>query len=132
MRGNRKYDTSPELRLRSALHRHGFRFRKHVRVDGSNVRVTPDIVFPRRRLAVFVDGCFWHSCQEHGTRPRSNADYWSLKLARNRARDALVNRGLASAGWHVLRIWEHVPTDEAVTLVAAALGRGGVEVGSLK
>ena len=102
-----------------------------MRVDAPNVRVTPDIVFPRRRLAVFVDGCFWHCCPEHGNRPRSNANYWSLKLARNQARDEFVNYELARAGWHVLRVWEHVPTHEAASLVAAALDRRGVEFDAL-
>lgn len=121
MRGNRKYDTWPERRLRSALHRTGLRFRKHLNITGASVRVAPDIVFPRRRLAVFVDGCFWHCCPEHGTRPQSNSGYWSPKLARNRARDARVNEELSTAGWEVLRIWEHVSTREAVQLVATAL-----------
>jgi len=121
MRGNRKYDTSPERRLRSALHRRGLRFRKHTQIQGESVRVAPDIVFPRRRLAVFVDGCFWHSCPQHGSRPRTNSNYWSTKLARNESRDARVNDELAAAGWSVLRIWEHIPTDDAVLLVTAAL-----------
>lgn len=69
--------------------------------------VRPDFVFAHRRLAVFVDGCFWHGCPEHGTRPAGNAAFWSAKLASNAARDARVNRGLRRAGWRVLRIWEH-------------------------
>jgi DNA mismatch endonuclease (patch repair protein) len=70
-------------------------------------RVRPDFVFPRRRLAVFVDGCFWHGCPWHGTRPKGNAAFWRRKFARNRERDRVVNRALRRAGWRVLRIWEH-------------------------
>ena len=128
MRANRKVDTSPELRLRSALHRRGLRFRKHFRIDVGAVRVTPDVVFPRRRLAVFVDGCFWHGCPEHGTRPATNVGYWSAKLARNRERDARVNDALGLAGWEVLRLWEHVPPEEAVeTVTSAVRARMGID-----
>jgi DNA mismatch endonuclease (patch repair protein) len=67
----------------------------------------PDFVFPKLRLAVFVDGCFWHACPLHATKPRNNAAFWRKKLARNRARDRKVNRTLRAAGWRVLRIWEH-------------------------
>jgi DNA mismatch endonuclease (patch repair protein) len=69
--------------------------------------VRPDFVFPKRRLAVFVDGCFWHGCPKHATRPRGNAAFWRRKLAANKARDRRVNRVLRAAGWRVLRIWEH-------------------------
>jgi DNA mismatch endonuclease (patch repair protein) len=75
--------------------------------DVEVVRVRPDFVFPRLRLAVFVDGCFWHACPVHATRPRSNAAFWRRKLAANKARDRRVNRTLRAAGWRVLRIWEH-------------------------
>jgi DNA mismatch endonuclease (patch repair protein) len=80
-----------------------------------------DIVFPRPRLAVFVDGCFWHCCPEHGGRPKANAEYWTPKLARNVERDRQTDARLRSAGWTVLRIWEHVPPDRAANLVAEAL-----------
>lgn len=132
MRGNRKVDTSPELRLRSGLHRQGLRFRKNCRIDVAGLPVTPDIVFPGRRVAVFVDGCFWHSCPEHGTRPRSNEGYWSAKLARNRARDALVDQRLHDAGWRVIRVWEHVPPADAISLVASAVTTEGTERGHLR
>ena len=122
MRGNRRTDTGPELRLRSELHRRGLRFRKDFLVRAGETKVRPDIVFPRRRLAVFVDGCFWHSCPDHGTRPRANASYWSAKLARNTERDRTVNIGLSTEGWLVLRIWEHTPVPEAADRVATALG----------
>jgi DNA mismatch endonuclease, patch repair protein len=107
-------DTKPEVALRSALHRSGLRFRKDypVRVNGKLIR--PDIAFPRRRVAVFVDGCFWHSCPEHGRRPGKNGEYWLPKLTRNVARDREQTQALESAGWAVVRIWEHVTPAEAV------------------
>jgi DNA mismatch endonuclease (patch repair protein) len=71
------------------------------------LKVKPDFVFRARRVAVFVDGCFWHGCPRHGTRPRGNAAFWRRKFAANRARDARVTRALRRAGWHVLRLWEH-------------------------
>jgi DNA mismatch endonuclease (patch repair protein) len=71
------------------------------------LRVRPDFVFPQARLAVFVDGCFWHGCPRHGTRPRSNAKFWRSKIARNQSRDRTVTRVLRKTGWKVLRIWEH-------------------------
>jgi DNA mismatch endonuclease, patch repair protein len=121
MRGNRSVDTRPELRLRSALHRRGLRFRKNllIRTEGRSARA--DIVFPRKRVAVFVDGCFWHACPEHGHIPRSNRPYWEQKLARNAERDTAVNAALESERWKVLRIWEHVETDQAADQIAAAL-----------
>ena len=69
--------------------------------------VRPDFVFPKLRLAVFVDGCFWHGCPQHETKPRNNAAFWRRKFAANKARDRLVNRALRSNGWRVLRVWEH-------------------------
>jgi len=70
-------------------------------------RVRPDFVFPKLNLAVFVDGCFWHACPKHATKPRNNAAFWQKKLAANQARDRVVNRTLRAAGWRVVRIWEH-------------------------
>jgi DNA mismatch endonuclease (patch repair protein) len=121
MRGNKREDTRPEAALRSALHRRGYRFRIHLRIDTDDVRVRPDIVFTRRRLAVFIDGCYWHSCPIHGNQPRANASYWHWKLATNKARDARVNVALRRSGWTVLRLWEHVPAAEAADAVAAVL-----------
>lgn len=98
----RSRDTKPELTLRRALFRRGLRFRVRMRLKGK-----PDIVFTRAKLAVFVDGCFWHGCPEHGTSPKSNSVYWIGKLARNRERDAEVATMLAAQGWHVIRYWDH-------------------------
>lgn len=107
MRANRKMGTKPETRLRSALHRRGLRFRKAVLVAAGDVKVRPDVVFTRARLAVFLDGCFWHACPEHGTSPTVNAGYWLPKLRRNFERDRLVDEALLAAGWAVVRVWEH-------------------------
>lgn len=88
----------------------GWRKQQEVRIQKSEVRilkVRPDFVFPKLRLAVFVDGCFWHGCPQHATKPRTNAAFWRKKFAANRARDVLVTRTLRRNGWRVLRIWEH-------------------------
>ncbi len=85
--------------------------------------VRPDFVFARPRLAVFVDGCFWHGCPEHGTRPAGNAAFWTAKLAANAARDARVNRGLRRSGWRVLRIWEHELTRKRAAQLTRRLRR---------
>ena len=113
MRANRRRDTRPEVRLRSALHVRRLRFRTDFLIEVGGVRVRPDVVFTRSRVAVFVDGCFWHSCPDHGNTPRQNADYWSTKLARNLARDQRVNTALNEAGWTIFRIWEHEDPQEA-------------------
>lgn len=120
MRANRRAGTKPEQALRSELHRRGARFRKDRLVRAGEVRVKVDIVFPRQRLAVFVDGCFWHGCPDHGHVPRSNSHYWTSKLARNAARDRLTTAALEEAGWRVLRLWEHTPAYEAADVVLSA------------
>lgn len=116
MRANRKTGSTPEVRLRTALHRRGLRFRKNHLVVLNGVRVTPDVVFTRARLAVFVDGCFWHRCPQHGTAPRANAAYWIRKLTRNAQRDRSVDEALWASGWATVRMWEH----EIVHIQAAA------------
>ncbi|MFE6233745.1 very short patch repair endonuclease [Cellulosimicrobium sp. NPDC057862] len=102
----RRRDTKPELALRRVLHAHGLRYRVAFPVPGQRRR-TIDIAFTRPRVAVFVDGCFWHGCPEHGTSPRSNSEWWRIKLAANHARDLDTNRLLEQQGWLVLRYWEH-------------------------
>ncbi len=121
MRGNRKVDTGPEVRLRSALHRAGLRFRKNYPVLAGGLRVRPDVVFPRSRVAVFLDGCFWHACPQHGTQPTSNVAYWAPKLARNVDRDRSVDNAMFEAGWIVVRVWEHETPEKAARRVAAAV-----------
>ena len=115
MRSNRRSDTTPEVLLRSLLHRSGLRFRKDYAIRLPSGKVThSDIAFPRRKVAVFVDGCFWHCCPEHGTIPKSNQAYWVPKLRENVERDKSVTEGLLSEGWQVIRIWEHMhPVDAA-------------------
>ena len=122
MKANRRADTKPELALRSALHALGYRYRKDFRLDLPARRVRPDIAFTARKVAVFVDGCFWHACPDHGSQPKNNEWYWSPKLARNVERDRAADAALAQAGWIVVRLWEHVPVTEAVALVTAAVG----------
>jgi DNA mismatch endonuclease (patch repair protein) len=121
MRANPRANTKPEVRVRSALHALGYRFRKGLPIEAAGIRVRPDIVFPRRRVAVFIDGCFWHSCPEHGNMPESNTHYWKPKLERNAIRDARVTEALKGAGWHVVRIWEHVPEHEAIAVIESSL-----------
>ena len=123
MRSNRRTDTKPEVALRSLLHRGGLRFRKDyaIRLPPGRV-VHADVAFPRRKLAVFVDGCFWHSCPEHGTVPKSNRAYRVPKLQENVARDRATDAALRSQGWRVLRVWEHLGATGAAKQVAAELG----------
>ncbi len=124
MLGNRGRDTKPEVALRSALHAAGLRFRKDYPMKLDGVRFRPDIVFTRAKVAVFVDGCFWHSCPQHGTTPTRNADYWLPKLGRNVERDREQDHVLRAHGWLSVRIWEHVPVAEATATVVASLGLG--------
>src|SRR5437899_167483 len=96
MRSNRRRDTAAELTVRSELHRRGLRFRVDLPLHLSERTVRPDVVFVRARLAVFIDGCFWHCCPKHGTSPRTNSDYWLPKLERNVARDRAVDASLVT------------------------------------
>lgn len=122
MRANKSRDTAPELALRSALHHAGHRFRVHLSVGVDEGRpVVIDIAFTRSLFAVFVDGCFWHACPDHGVVPRANARYWQPKLARNKERDLATAARLDAAGWSVLRVWEHDPVDRAVDAIEAGL-----------
>lgn len=119
--------TAPELALRSALHARGLRFRVHRR-PLPELRREADLVFSRARIAVFVDGCFWHSCPEHGTQPRTNEDWWRRKLAGNRARDDDTDHQLRQAGWLPVRVWEHEPVEEAARRVQELLRQRSGEV----
>ncbi len=110
-------DTAAEILIRRRLHALGLRYRVD-RAPVASLRRRADIVFPARRVAVFVDGCFWHSCPEHATRPRANASWWEAKLARNVARDEETNRQLADAGWTVVRVWEHESPIDAAERIA--------------
>lgn len=120
MSRQRSRDTGPELRLRHELHAAGRRYRVGYPIPGVRRR-SIDIAFTRTKVAVFIDGCFWHACPEHGTRPKADAAWWTAKLQRNVERDRETDEALAALGWTVIRIWEHVPTAEAVDLVESAL-----------
>lgn len=120
MRGNQRRDTVPEMAIRRAVHARGLRYRVDSRpVPDLNRRA--DLVFTRAKVAVFVDGCYWHGCPEHGTVARTNVDYWSSKIQRNRARDRETNTLLAERGWVSLRIWEHETVTTAVEKIVAAV-----------
>ena len=121
MRANRRINTTPEIALRSLLHRMGYRFRKDFPIIIGSTRIRPDVAFTKRHVAVFVDGCFWHACPEHCDLPKSNLEYWLPKLERNTRKDRLQDDLLRSAGWTVLRIWEHVSPAEAAQLVISAI-----------
>lgn len=120
MVSNRGRGTSLEVKLRSALHRRGLRFWKNRRpVPG--LRCNADVVFPRQKVAVFVNGCFWHGCPQHATWPVTNEEFWRRKIEGNRERDQLQARELAAAGWTVVRLWEHQSLDEMVDEVVSAV-----------
>jgi DNA mismatch endonuclease (patch repair protein) len=112
MQRQRRKDTQPELAIRRALHRAGLRYRIGLPVTGSPRR-TIDIAFTRIKLALFVDGCFWHGCPEHATWPKANAAWWEAKILKNRERDRETTRHLEAEGWTVIRIWEHEPAENA-------------------
>lgn len=125
MMSNRRRDTKPEMRVRRILHAAGLRYRIDARPIAAS-RSRADIVFTRRRIAVFIDGCFWHRCPIHGTAPKANAAYWGPKLDRNAKRDSDVTAALTAAGWTVLRFWEHEdPRDVAREVVANWLAAEG-------
>jgi DNA mismatch endonuclease (patch repair protein) len=128
MKSQRQRDTAAEKALRSLLHRRGLRFRVHYRLPG--LRRQADIAFPRARIAVFVDGCFWHGCPDHGTWPKENAVWWREKIEANQRRDADTDARLMEKGWSVIRVWEHERPDAVAPVIAArvrgtsARGRG--------
>jgi DNA mismatch endonuclease (patch repair protein) len=115
-------DTPAELALRSAVHRAGLRYRVDLRPH-SSVRGRADLVFQAARVAVYVDGCFWHACPEHGTWPKANADWWRQKIEANIRRDRESDRRLTEAGWLVLRFWEHENPAEAARVIVRQVRR---------
>lgn len=123
MLANRRRDTGPELAVRRILHRAGLRYR----VDSAPVprlRFRADIVFSRARVAVFIDGCYWHMCPQHFVMPVANLDYWQPKLERNVLRDRQADELLRREGWEVLRFWEHEsPTASASAIIATLAAR---------
>ncbi len=109
------YDTGPELRLRRALWKRGWRYRLKTKLPGK-----PDMVFVSQRVAIFVDGCFWHGCPKHGVSPKTNQKFWEEKLRANLMRDREVGASLREAGWTVIRFWEHDVNDRLGLIVAMA------------
>lgn len=123
MRGNVRRDTKPEVQVRRLLHAAGLRYRVDHPALASDRRRRADIVFTKRRIAVFIDGCFWHGCPQHFIAPKANADYWGPKIARNRERDSHTTTQLEAEGWTVLRFWEHQSSlDVAERIIAAVRG----------
>jgi DNA mismatch endonuclease, patch repair protein len=120
MSRQRRRDTTPEVELRKKLHHLGLRFRVNFPVPGLSRR-TIDIAFTRKKIAVFVDGCFWHVCPQHGTWPATNEEWWRTKLLGNAKRDRETDDLLVGLGWHVLRVWEHENVEVAVQRVLDAL-----------
>jgi DNA mismatch endonuclease (patch repair protein) len=119
MLSNKSRDTGPELAVRRALHAAGFRYRVDFR-PSLELRTRADIVFTRQKIAVFIDGCFWHGCPVHATSPKRNSGYWGPKLARNVERDLEMTSRLEGLGWLVLRFWEHEDVEPVVEAIAAA------------
>ena len=117
MQGNKGRDTTPELAVRRLLHAAGLRYRVNYR-PLPGLRRTADIVFTRKRIAVFVDGCFWHSCPIHATSPKTNSTFWRAKLEANVARDADTTARLRAAGWTVLRYWEHQDSSDVADSIS--------------
>lgn len=121
MRRTRQRDTGPELAVRAALWRHGVRGYRVGRRPLPGLRRNADIVFTRQRVAVFVDGCFWHGCPAHGTRVKANGEWWDKKLGDNRTRDDDTDERLADGGWTVVRAWEHESPERVATVIGDVL-----------
>lgn len=121
MRANRSRDTKPEMLVRRELHRRGWRFRVAHRPLPEDRRRTVDIAFTRLKVAVHIDGCFWHGCEEHFIPPKTNSGYWQQKIAGNRARDLDTDSRLEAQGWTVLRFWEHEDPAEVVAVIEGVL-----------
>ena len=122
MVSQRRRDTAPEVALRRVLHRRGLRFRVDAPVP-AGIRRRADVVFPTGRLAVYVDGCFWHGCDVHARSSKTNAGWWARKIAVNKARDQETDARLLAQGWTVVRVWEHEDPEPAADRIAAALAR---------
>ncbi|MER5381429.1 very short patch repair endonuclease [Streptomyces sp. NPDC002688] len=112
-------DTAPEVAVRRLLHAAGLRYRVNVPVPGIPRR-TIDIAFSKAKIAIFLDGCFWHGCPQHATQPKANAEWWRAKLDKNMARDIETTAHLEGAGWTVLRFWEHERPQHIAQVVAEA------------
>ncbi|MEU3740292.1 very short patch repair endonuclease [Streptomyces sp. NPDC032198] len=122
MQAIRSRDTKPERLIRRLLHSQGLRYRVAAK-PLPGLRRTADIVFRPAKLAVFVDGCYWHGCPQHYVPPKTNSGYWSDKVTRNVTRDRDTDERLREAGWTVLRFWEHESPDDCALTIAAAVSR---------
>lgn len=131
MKATRQRDTASELALRSVLHGLGLRYRVDAQVL-KGLRRRGDVVFRRERVAVFVDGCFWHGCPEHGTTPKANKSFWKQKIQANRRRDADTNQRLEDEGWLPMRVWEHEDPAVAGQLILKAVKARRVEASRLQ
>lgn len=120
MQANRSRDTAPELAVRRLVHARGLRYRVAARPE-SALRRTADLVFTAARVAVFIDGCFWHGCPDHRTYPRTNDVYWATKIEGNIARDVDTTAQLQAAGWTVLRFWQHESPHDVADAVEEAV-----------
>lgn len=129
MQVQRTRDTGPELAVRRRLHAAGLRYRVD-RAPMAGLRRRADLVFGPARVAVYIDGCFWHGCPEHGTRPVANGQWWDQKLARNRARDADTDQRLKEQGWLVVRVWEHEDPAAVAARICAVTERRRVQLGA--
>ncbi|MHA3700633.1 very short patch repair endonuclease [Jatrophihabitans sp. YIM 134969] len=122
MARQRHTGTGPEMLLRRELHRRGLRYRVHSPLPVLGLgRRRADLLFTRRRVAVFVDGCFWHACPVHGTAPKANKEWWAIKLRSNVQRDRDTDERLVNAGWTVLRFWEHEDAVGAADVIEQAV-----------
>ena len=117
----RSRDTKPEIRLRKALWAKGLRYRLHYDLLGR-----PDIVFPKYKIAIFCDGCFWHGCPKHSKTPKTNAGFWQEKIIKNMERDREVNHLLMEMGWIVLRFWEHEIKDDLENVICRVMDAMGL------
>jgi DNA mismatch endonuclease (patch repair protein) len=127
MQGNKARDTKPELAVRKLLHSQGLRYRVNFR-PLSDIRRTADVVFTRQKVAVYIDGCFWHGCPIHYSRPASNSEFWAAKVNRNKARDADTVRTLADQGWTCLRFWTHEGPETIASSIAAVVSERKVHI----
>ncbi|MED5812899.1 very short patch repair endonuclease [Mycolicibacterium sp. 050232] len=131
MSRQRRRDTHPELRVRQILHSRGLRYRVDVAPEPT-LRCKADIVWRALHLAIFIDGCFWHGCPDHGTRPKANEAWWGRKLDGNIERDRRTDAELTARGWTVLRFWEHEPPSDVADTICAKLAHLRSELGRQK
>lgn len=125
MQSTRQKNTAAEMSIRRAIHRMGLRYRIHIEpVPG--LHRNADIVFSKQRVAVMIDGCFWHGCELHGSQPKTNAAFWSRKIEDNKRRDRDTDERLRADGWRVIRIWEHEDPQQAAERIASTVRNSAV------